>query len=228
MDHLERDSVPAPMHLIQEITELVDRPGVAPSVRCLALAHGASCIHRFDAVGLLYGLAADRGASPTAMLETALQVVPYGGVPSAIEGLDLLRQTVEGLPKSTETSNIDKTAEGKKTFQNIYHDQAQRVLDQLDELMDGLSDLVIEDAYGRILSRPGLDLGNRELLAVAALSLMGLGAPLQSHMIGALRNGSSPDDVTDILESCRVLANENSISVIDSALDRLSRKIIRP
>ena len=91
----------------------------------------------------------------------------------------------------------------------------------------GFGDWVLEDPYGRILARPGLDLRERELLAVSALALAALAAPLGGHIRGALRNGSSPAEVEDILRASRALGGPAVHAVVDQALDRLSRKVYR-
>jgi 4-carboxymuconolactone decarboxylase len=113
-------------------------------------------------------------------------------------------------------------------WEAVYRDQADKVAGTLEGLIPGLSRWVIEDAYGRILSRPGLTLGERELLAVSALALMAQPAPLDSHLRGALRNGSSQSDVEDILRCSRPLASPAARDVVDRALARLSRKVYEP
>lgn len=50
-------------------------------------------------------------------------------------------------------------------------------------------DWIVEDAYGKIFSRRGLTLGERELMNVAALFLLDFDPQLYSHLRGALRVG---------------------------------------
>jgi 4-carboxymuconolactone decarboxylase len=217
------------MDLSSALNSAIHRPGGDPGVRCLALMHGASCIGRFDAVECLHDLSRELGLEPVRIRETALQVVAYGGFPRAIEGLSIwARRRGEHEPDGIPDEPADQAAAGRAVWDSVYAHNAEDVLATLEGLVPGFSDWVLDAAYGRILARPGLTLEERELLAVAALGLMGLAAPLGSHARGALRNGSKPSTVMDILGCCRVLADTAATPVLDQALDRLSRNVYRP
>jgi len=54
---------------------------------------------------------------------------------------------------------------------------------------------MIEHGYGRVLSRPGMTVRERELVTVAALSALGWERQLVSHLLGARRVGASLDEV---------------------------------
>jgi 4-carboxymuconolactone decarboxylase len=56
---------------------------------------------------------------------------------------------------------------------------------------------MVEDGYGRVLGRPGLDLAVRELCIVALLCRQDAPRQLYSHLRGALNTGASVDDVTE-------------------------------
>ncbi|MHC5211527.1 MAG: carboxymuconolactone decarboxylase family protein [Planctomycetota bacterium] len=210
-----------------EIEAVVQRPGepVQIAMRCLSLLHGAACIGRFDAVTALGKLAERLGISRARVHEAALQVVPYGGYPRAIEALTRVssptRSPGDGAAPDRGGADAGGTPTGARVFEAVYGDQAEPVRRALDRLSPGLSRQVVEDAYGRVLARSGLEVQERELLAVASLALMALPSPLDSHVRGALRNGSTPQAVMDILDSCRVLASPEALSVIARVRDRL-------
>jgi len=218
--------------LPSELEAAVLSPGGEPGLRCLALLHGATCIGRFDAVAELNALA-DRLRIPAERRrEAALQVAAYGGFPRTIEGLTHLAGRGPAGPAgpaaSDERPPSERRRAGRAVWDRIYAEQADPVLARLGALAPELPGWVLDDAYGRVLSRPGLSLAERELLGVAALALMGLAAPLASHVRGALRNGSNAGTVGDILRACRGLADPNALAVIDSALQRLERDPPRP
>jgi 4-carboxymuconolactone decarboxylase len=232
MGRVDRASCPGyvspPVTLINQLQEIVSRPGFDPEVRCLALIHGSSCIGRFDAVEALYELALGLGIARLRLEETALQVVSYGGFPRAIAGLAILRRVSPGDPIGSIPADEDPARRielGSRVWNAIYGRNAEEVVQTLESRLPGLSTWVLEDAYGRVLARPGLSLAERELLAVSALGLCGLSSPLESHIRGALRNGSTPGDVEDILRSSRPLGDTTAHRVVDLALDRLSRKV---
>ncbi len=241
----------APNH---ELLDIVDAEGGDPAARSLALAHGCACTGRWEALAILCHGALERGRTAADLVEMGLQVVAYAGFPRAIEALGIVRDVLERAPEAA-AEGIEPTADGEpdgaealaraghEVFEDIYREATPEVLAGLDALCAGFSRWVLMDAYGRILSRPGLSLADRERMAVSALALMALPAPLGSHIRGALRNGSTCADVEDILRSSRALADghrdptptptvtasEGSTrsphDVIDQALDRLSRKV---
>lgn len=213
------------MSLSQQLREVVRRPGGEPGLRALALAHGAACAGRAEALPALLRLAADEGCAPEALHEACLQVVAYGGFPRAIEALTVLARLRHGPPPPAHREPAH--AAGRATWDAIYAGQADEVLARLEALAPGLPHWVLDSAYRRILSRPGLALRDRELLGVCALALMALPSPLRSHVLGALRNGSSAALVTDILETARVLAGPEALATIDQAVERLSRPVDR-
>jgi 4-carboxymuconolactone decarboxylase len=216
---------------IQQIEQAVRRPrpvgaeGSDGGLRCLALLHGACCAGRFDVVPRLLQLAVETGVGEPRLHEALLQVVAYGGFPRALEGLGLLaRSRREPPPPALAEPPHDA---GRATWDAVYREHSEEVLGALEALLPGLSRRVLDGAYRQILSRPGLALRDRELLAVAALGLMALPAPLGSHVRGALRNGSAPELVIDILDTVRALASPEALAVIDQAVDRISRNVYR-
>src|SRR6266511_1035258 len=62
-----------------------------------------------------------------------------------------------------------------------------------------LEDLVLVDAYGKVIARPGLELRLRELCTVAAIAVLGTAKQLHSHLRGALNTGASPEEVEAVL-----------------------------
>jgi len=217
------------MVLADALAAALHAPGGDPAQRCLALLHGAAVVGRVDAVELLLDRAPALGLGFERLEAAALQVAPYGGFPRALDTLG--RVAVRRPGPCASAADVrpaeQRLADGRAVFARIYADATDAVLAQLDALHPGLAALVLDAAYGQVLARPGLSLGERELLAVAALALAALPAPLGSHIQGALRNGFPSAMVEDILLASSVLADERSHPVIAQALDRLSRKVYR-
>jgi 4-carboxymuconolactone decarboxylase len=60
---------------------------------------------------------------------------------------------------------------------------------------------MIVEGYGKVLSRPGLDLARRELCIVAACAAAGQDRQLHSHLHGALNAGASAEVVSQALQA---------------------------
>ncbi len=213
-----------------ELFQALRAPGGDPALRALALFHGAAVVGRFDVVEALVGAADELGLDAARLEAAGLQVVPYGGFPRAIEALGLVAAARGGPPASAPDDRAPETlaAAGRDAFERVYGDNTDAVLAQLADLHGELPGHVLTAAYGKVLAEGGLPLGERELLAVCALALAALPAPLGSHIRGALRNGFPVAAVEDILRISSFLADDRASPVIAQALDRLTRKVYRP
>ena len=62
---------------------------------------------------------------------------------------------------------------------------------------------MVFEGYGKVLSRPGLELWRRECCIVAILAVLGAGPQLRSHLRGALRTGTSAPTLGAVLDAVR-------------------------
>src|SRR5881296_4173336 len=91
-------------------------------------------------------------------------------------------------------------ARGAAVCRAVYGRAYHKLLVNLRALHPALEDLVLVDAYGKVIGRPGLDLKRRELCTVAAVAVLGT-APqqLHSHLRGALNTGATREEVEAVL-----------------------------
>jgi 4-carboxymuconolactone decarboxylase len=59
--------------------------------------------------------------------------------------------------------------------------------------------LVEEYCFGAIWGRPGLDAKTRSMLVLAMLTALGKGTELKMHVLGALNNGCTTDEIKEVL-----------------------------
>lgn len=94
----------------------------------------------------------------------------------------------------------DKYEKGLKLWRHMggipYADQ---VLENLQKLSPDLARFVLENALGEIWTRPQLDLKTRSLCTVAALTALGKTTPLRFHLVGALHNGATKEEIAELL-----------------------------
>jgi alkylhydroperoxidase/carboxymuconolactone decarboxylase family protein YurZ len=88
-----------------------------------------------------------------------------------------------------------QAAAGRELFAAIYGKNDAPVRALLRSFHSEFHDFVLEAAYGRVLTRPGLAAKERELLAAAALAAMAQTPQLVAHARGALRFGATEDEV---------------------------------
>ncbi|HET9985361.1 MAG TPA: carboxymuconolactone decarboxylase family protein [Longimicrobiales bacterium] len=145
--------------------------------------------------------AAARAAPAEAVEEALLQSHLFLGYPTALRALGLWRER-SGRPASAASTDgpADWRARGEAVCAQVYGGAYERLRENVARLHPDVERWMVEDGYGRVLGRPGLDLRRRELCIVAMLA--GLAAPqqLHSHLRGALNVGASPEDVAETLE----------------------------
>ncbi len=91
------------------------------------------------------------------------------------------------------------TERGVKACAEVYGRTYHKLLVNLRALHPAIEPLVVVDAYGKILSRPGLDTKRRELCTLAAIAMLNAPKQLHAHLRGALNTGSTREEVDAVL-----------------------------
>ncbi|MEO0650867.1 MAG: carboxymuconolactone decarboxylase family protein [Planctomycetota bacterium] len=137
--------------------------------------------------------------------EAVLQTHLFAGFPRVVEAFAVL-ESVGGLgaPGPEEVrSDADRPEHGRALFDRIYGTRADRVRDLLEGAHPDFAAWIEGHAYGRVLTRPGLEASERELLAVAALTATGQDRQLASHARGAVACGARPEAVAAVVDQIR-------------------------
>src|SRR3989442_11292875 len=91
------------------------------------------------------------------------------------------------------------TTRGVAACAEVYGRTFHKLMLNLRALHPAVEPLVVVDAYGKILARPGLDSKRRELCTLAAIAMQNAPRQLHAHLRGALNTGSSREDVDAVL-----------------------------
>jgi len=91
------------------------------------------------------------------------------------------------------------TARGVEACAQVYGRTYHKLLLNLRALHPAIEPLVVVDAYGKILGRPGLDPKRRELCTLAAIAVLDAPRQLNAHLRGALNTGSTREEVDAVL-----------------------------
>ena len=179
-------------------------PLSAPDERLIDLV---SAVARGDWQGLAeMRKNAPEGEPDARWREALIQSHLFLGFPRVVEAFEILAQSgglhAPGLDE-LESSEADHRDRGAPIFEAIYADLAPAVGRRLSQHHPDFARWIAEHAYGRVLSRPGLDPATRELLAIVCLLHTGLDRQLASHTRGAVRLGASPEAVSAVFERVR-------------------------
>ncbi|MBD3166323.1 hypothetical protein GF324_06985 [bacterium] len=147
------------------------------------------------------------GLSREQVREAILQTYLFDGYPTALEGLFLLRDQWPGKAAPLEEPDFNQwetwRARGRELYQRIYGSVADRLQEVAKAAAPELAEWMVVEGYGKVLSRPGLDIRTREMVIVAILLVKGRKRQLESHIRGALRVGVPAEDLYAMLQLLR-------------------------
>ena len=180
----------------------LDAPTVALVRVAAAVAAGKIAVLRERLVA-----ARGAGVSDLWIEELLLQSMLIVGYPLALVAFGVWRDVAGPQPErgngaTEELAHEDWeswAARGAAVCAEVYGRAYHKLLLSLRALHPALEDLVLVDAYGKVIGRPGLDLKRRELCTVAAVAVLGTTRQLHSHLRGALNTGATHAEIEAVL-----------------------------
>lgn len=151
------------------------------------------------------------------MEELLLQTYLFAGFPRALNATREWRRhrpapASGGAMSTASPANVDAwRVAGEGTCAAVYGTMYERLRHNILSLHPALDEWMVVEGYGKVLSRPGLDLPRRELCIVAACAAAGQDRQLHSHLHGAVNVGVRPsvldaaiDALADVLSAARL------------------------
>ena len=138
--------------------------------------------------------------------ELVLQSYLFCGFPRALNAAREWRRVSQRFaPASDEGEDVSLAEEwrarGEQTCAAVYGSMYEKLRLNVRDLHPALDAWMVVDGYGKVLSRPGLDLARRELCIVAACAAMAQDRQLHSHLRGALNVGVDPAVLGEVLDA---------------------------
>jgi 4-carboxymuconolactone decarboxylase len=151
-------------------------------------------------------VAAREGVPAVWVEELILQSYLFAGFPRALNAAREWRRVSGASAPATDpgadyASAEQWRAQGEETCAIVYGDHYDRLRENIRALHPSLDAWMIVEGYGKVLSRPGLDVPRRELCIIAACAIAGQDRQLHSHLRGALNAGASRGDVDAALDA---------------------------
>lgn len=164
-----------------------------------------------SAAGLPRGADVDAVVRPEWVEELVLQTYLFAGFPRALNGMRAWR-LVSGRPAPTQDDGARArtawTDEGVRTCEAVYGAHYPRLRAHVQALHPALDAWMLEEGYGKVLSRAALDLARRELCIVAACAATRQPRQLRAHLRGALQVGVPARVVVAALEALEAVVPE--------------------
>lgn len=104
------------------------------------------------------------------------------------------------IAKKAQAQLSDRDTRGIETLKRVGGKDYDHAISALESFSSDLTRMIVEHAYGDIMSRPGLDLKQRQIANVAALTAIGSVRPaLKFHIHGMLNVGCTPQEVVETI-----------------------------
>ncbi|HEY4216900.1 MAG TPA: carboxymuconolactone decarboxylase family protein [Gemmatimonadaceae bacterium] len=153
-------------------------------------------------------MAADIGVVPAVWIEELiLQSYLFAGFPRALNAMREWRRlspavTSPAAEVAAEGADVDQwRRDGEVTCSAVYGSMYEKLRENIRALHPLLDEWMISEGYGKVLSRPELDLPRRELCIVAACAAAGQDRQLQSHLHGARNVGVAAGVIDGAVEA---------------------------
>ena len=163
--------------------------------------------------------------SPDWVEELLLQTYLFAGFPRALNAMREWRRLEPATAVPAPDGDPARwRIDGEATCAVVYGATYERLRHNIRHLHPRLDDWMIVEGYGKVLSRPGLDLARRELCIVAACAAAGQDRQLHSHLHGALNAGASIETVDATIDSLRDLLGEDRARSVELLWARVRGK----
>jgi 4-carboxymuconolactone decarboxylase len=146
--------------------------------------------------------------------ELILQSYLFCGFPRTLNAMREWRR----LTGRTATLDVEGTGpadwrqRGEATCHLVYGEMYERLRVNIRALHPELDEWMIVEGYGKVLSRPGLDLPRRELCIVAACAASEQDRQLHSHLHGAINVGVAPEALGSAIDALEGVVSDVALS----------------
>ena len=127
--------------------------------------------------------------------EALLQSYLFAGYPRAIEALTLLSDVWPSNGRPASLPSRSWPALGRDLCRRVYGGSYDRMRANITRAHPHLAVWMVDEGYGKVLSRRGLDPVSRELCAVGALAVLHAPRQLEAHLRGARNVGATPREI---------------------------------
>mgnify|MGYP001605414594 CR=1 FL=1 len=165
-------------------------------------------------------------APAIAVEEVLLQSYLFAGFPRALNAMRVWRE-VSGQrapvldPDVKDAGPAELRRKGEQVCRAVYGHKYDALRLAVNQLHPALDAWMVMDGYGKVLSRPGLTLAERELCIVAACAASEQTPQLKSHLRGARNCGATIEDLAQTLSALTDIVTREALSGAREELNRI-------
>ncbi len=181
-------------------------PDTDAAERALAMYSAAVALADDNVLAHSIRVGQEYGLTPQMFYEVVLQSYLFLGFPRMLSAADNLSRVFPVNHNGFKLEPIGP-AEARQWFDNgvelcqrVYADKYQGLMEKVGTMAPEVFRWMIIEGYGKVLSRPVLNIISRELSIIAFLIMENRKKQLQSHIKGALNVGASPATVRFVID----------------------------
>jgi len=201
-------------------------PDRYPTTRALGLYSAAITLSDAPCLREAAQVCIRHGASSEQLYETMLQSYLFLGFPRMLSAAESLR-TENLAPKRMTHPEAPADGEfgdwrrrGERLCRQVYGNNYDALKSRVGSMAPEVFFWMEFEGYGKVLSRPGLDIVDREIAIVACLMIENRPVQLYSHLRGALNIGAPHQLLRDVVSDLAPLSPQGHDSAC-AILDRL-------
>ncbi|NLP59321.1 carboxymuconolactone decarboxylase [Lutibacter sp. B1] len=154
--------------------------------------------------------ALNTGSTINEVKEVILQMSVYSGFPSAINGMNALKEVLKERQEhgikdeigktATDTTQIDRLKSGEQELSKLDSLQVDRLKNAYNDFSPELVKFTLEYGYADIFSRDNLDPKHKQISTISALTALGNAQPqLKFHINAGLNIGLTKTEIKEIM-----------------------------
>ncbi len=175
-----------------------------PELDLLAFIAVAAVLRKEAALRRFLQKAKKQNIKAEKIYETLLQTYLFAGFPSALISLSIMSEYFNPIIKTKLNRDyILLKNSGVKTCKRIYGNKYDKLIKNIANYSRELSEWLVIEGYGKVLSRRGLALKDREVINVAVLSALKFENQLYSHINGAYKNKAGIKIIENVILSLK-------------------------
>lgn len=196
------------------------------SIEILSIIAASAAVKNLDKFDFYIHLAKQKKISKNKIYEALLQNYLFCGFPNALFFLKRFQLLTGYKPKRYNSLNKKQLKEkGIKTGKKIYGDKLPKLLSSVKKFSPELSKWLIIEGYGKVISRPALNIKEREACIIAVLSVQMFEEQLISHLYGGIRNRLSVNLIRKIISNLSEIIPDSQKNFGLIVLDKFIRKL---
>jgi len=192
----------------------------------LPLIAAVSTLRKMDMLRELIIQAKFRKIPFIKIYETLLQNYLFVGYPSALLSLKILKEVYPNkkLTKAADMNLYHFRKRGEANCKKVYGNKYEKLISNVKNFSPDMAEWFVLEGYGKVLSRKGLSMMERELCIVAVLTVLKFDDQLYSHINGAYKAKASIDEIYSVIVSLSFIDNKNLSSFGLKVLSRYKKE----